>query len=73
MRENDPATYCRIIASLLPKEVAIQRPLEGLSDDQLLDAIAVLQGMVNGAVIEGEAVASPQQATANVQSDREIE
>ncbi len=54
-REGDPATYVRIIASLLPKEVEIKRPLEGLSDDELMSAVATLQAMLAGVTIEGEA------------------
>ena len=42
-REKDPARYVTIIASLLPKEMIIERPLEGLSDDELAAAIEQLR------------------------------
>lgn len=34
-REEDPLGYVRTVAALLPKEVELVRPLEGLSDDEL--------------------------------------
>jgi hypothetical protein len=55
-REKDPATYLRIIASLLPKEVEMKRPLEGLSEEQLYEAIGVLQAMMASVTIEGEVI-----------------
>jgi hypothetical protein len=54
-RARDPATYVRIIASLLPKEVELKRPLEGLSDEELMAAVATLQAMLAGMTIDGEA------------------
>ena len=54
VREKDPSTYIKVIAQLLPKEVTPTRPLEGMSDDELLDAIALLQSQMRGAVIDGE-------------------
>src|SRR5437763_9811353 len=42
MREKDPASYIPAIASLMPKEVEIGRPMEGLTDDELRDAISAL-------------------------------
>lgn len=39
MRADDPVAYCKVVASLMPKEVEIVRPLEGLSDDDLANAI----------------------------------
>jgi hypothetical protein len=35
-RKKDPVGYVKVIASLLPKELAITRPLETLTDDELL-------------------------------------
>jgi len=35
MREKDVVRYVLCVAALLPKEVVITRPLEGLSDDEL--------------------------------------
>ncbi len=54
VREKDPSTYIKVIAQLLPKEVTMTRPLEGMSDDELIDAIAILQSQIRGAIIEGE-------------------
>lgn len=54
VREKDPSTYVKVIAQLLPKEVTMTRPLEGMSDDELIDAIAILQSQIRGAIIEGE-------------------
>jgi hypothetical protein len=54
-RESDPAKYVSIIASLLPKEVELKRPLEGLSEDELMAAVATLQAMMAGMTIDGEA------------------
>lgn len=54
-RERDPAKYVSIIASLLPKEVEMKRPLEGLSEDELMAAVATLQAMMAGVTIEGDA------------------
>lgn len=34
-RERDPMGYVKVVAALLPKEVVITRPLEGLTDDEL--------------------------------------
>src|SRR5262245_7078860 len=39
-RLADPTGYIRAIASLLPKEFVVERPLEGMSDDELTAAIA---------------------------------
>ena len=39
-RTQDPSRYVAIVASLLPKEFIIERPLEGMSDDELAAAIA---------------------------------
>lgn len=36
MRQADPAAYVRVVASLLPRHVAVDRsPVEGLTDDEL--------------------------------------
>jgi hypothetical protein len=46
MREEDPSGYVRTIASLLPKEFVIERPLDGLSDDELAASIAFIRERV---------------------------
>lgn len=43
MRESDPAVYVRIVASLLPRHVAVDRsPLDGLTDEELESLIRKL-------------------------------
>lgn len=47
VREEDPATYLRVIASLAPKELELTRPLEAVSDEalqKLIDLAAKLDG-----------------------------
>lgn len=41
--KEEPATYLKIAAALLPKEIEIQRPMAGLTEDQLGQVIAMLQ------------------------------
>lgn len=48
-REASPAQYLKIVASLMPKELEIKRPLEDISDDELAAAYSTLQSLVNGA------------------------
>lgn len=45
-RKEDPTGYVRVVASLMPKELEIKRPLEELDDAQLTAAIAALQSFV---------------------------
>lgn len=54
VREKDTSTYVKVIAQLLPREVPPTRPLEGMSDDELIEAIALLQSQIRGALIDGE-------------------
>ncbi len=56
VREKDPSTYVKVIAQLLPREVAPTRPLEFLSDDELIEAIALLRSQMQCALVEGEGV-----------------
>lgn len=42
-REEKPEQYVRIIASLMPKELEVKRPLEDLTDDELAAGVAALQ------------------------------
>jgi len=46
-RKNSPAQYLKVVASLMPKELEIKRPLEDLTDDDLLAGIAALQSLVD--------------------------
>lgn len=64
-REKDPAAYIRAIAGLLPKEFKIERPTEGLSDDELTSAIDELRARlvrVEGAGAGEAAPAQPEPA-----------
>lgn len=45
LREKDVATYVRVVAGLMPKELEIKRPVEELTDDELAAAIAELQAI----------------------------
>lgn len=42
-REEDPAVYVRVIASLMPKQLEVSRPLEELTDDELVAAVDALR------------------------------
>ena len=42
-RMEKPDVYLKVVASLLPKELEIKRPLEDLSDEELDNAIAFLR------------------------------
>lgn len=42
-RTDKPDVYVKIVASLMPKELAITRPLDDLTDDELDNAIALLR------------------------------
>jgi hypothetical protein len=42
VRKEDPSTYLRVFASLAPKEIEISRPLDGMDDSELLQAIETL-------------------------------
>lgn len=56
VREKDPATYLRVIAGVLPKEVDItRRPLDELGDDELAELIERLRvGLLVGTPAEGK-------------------
>ena len=46
MREEKPAEYIRAIASLMPKELEITRPLDDVSDDELNAAITAVRAVI---------------------------
>lgn len=48
-REESPSQYCKIVASLMPKEFVIERPLAELSDDDLASIITELQSQIDRA------------------------
>lgn len=46
-RTEAPAQYLKVVASLMPKELEIKRPLEELSDDELIAGVAALQSLLD--------------------------
>jgi len=42
-RTEKPDVYIKVVASLMPKELEIKRPLEELSDDELASLVDVLR------------------------------
>lgn len=42
-REKDPVGYMRAIVALCPHEMIIERPIDGLTDDELADIIEALR------------------------------
>lgn len=52
-RSNSPAQYLKIVASLMPKELEIKRPLEDMTDDDLIAGVAALQSYLNTEGIGG--------------------
>jgi hypothetical protein len=63
-RTTQPAQYMKIIASLMPKELEIKRPLEEMTDDDLIAGVAALQSYLNaGSTSKGVGdTAKPEQA-----------
>jgi hypothetical protein len=49
MRQEDPSGYVKVVAGLLPKEFVIDRPIEGLTDDELAAAIVELRARLTAA------------------------
>ena len=48
-RTEKPDVYIKVVASLMPKELEIKRPLEELSDDELDNAVALLRERLGAA------------------------
>lgn len=46
-RTEKPEQYIRVIASLMPKELEVKRPLEDLTDDELAAGVAALQRLLD--------------------------
>lgn len=42
-REEDPMGYIRVIAGILPKEMEFKRPLEDMSEDEIIALIALIK------------------------------
>lgn len=64
MRVNSPAQYVKAIASLMPKELEITRPLDDISDDELNAALTAVRAVIaaQNAGIGAADEAEPQQA-----------
>lgn len=61
MREEKPADYVRVIASLMPKQLEIERPLQDMTDDELSDSIEALRRFISqGAGVGGRNTAQPE-------------
>lgn len=60
VRTDDPATYLRVIASLMPKEIDVANKFASLSDDELAAGIAALQALI---AAHGEGVGLTIEAT----------
>jgi Family of unknown function (DUF5681) len=63
-RTNSPAQYLKVVASLMPKEFEIKRPLEELSDEDIIAGVAALQSYLANASNDAGASnkAEPKQA-----------
>lgn len=46
-REGDPATYVKVVASILPKEFIIERSTDGLTDEQLGLALDFIRSVLS--------------------------
>jgi hypothetical protein len=56
LRQNNPATYMRLVAALLPKDAPPpSRPLEGFTNEELAEALAALKSLVGGRDDQGGA------------------
>jgi hypothetical protein len=45
-RAESPLGYCKLVASLLPKELEVKRPMADLSDDELINAIEFIRAAI---------------------------
>ncbi len=50
-REEKPDVYVRMVASLMPNEVDVKRPLDGLSDYELEACVVLLRAQIAAAAI----------------------
>lgn len=58
-RERDPVGYVKVVASLLPKQVEETKPLDDVTDADLVAGIALLKAQLAGSSGEG-AVSAPE-------------
>lgn len=63
VRVEDPGTYLRVYAGVIPKEIEISRPLDGMSDGELTAAIQALTELMRGQIQAAEP--EPEQPTVN--------
>ena len=68
MRRERPSDYVRCIASLMPKQLEVERPLQDMTDDELSDSIEALRrfiaqesgaGSANAQIAESSQVLPP--------------
>ncbi len=52
VREDRPADYLRVIASLMPKEIDVGTKFAALNDDEIAAGIAALQSFIAAAGVE---------------------
>jgi len=52
-RERDPMGYVKVIASLLPKQVEETKPLDDMTDGEIVAGIAFLKAQLTGSAGEG--------------------
>lgn len=57
-REEDPLGYLKVIASILPKELEIKRPLEEMTEDDLIALATKLKDMAASIGINVEQLAA---------------
>lgn len=46
VRKDEPATYLKVVAAIVPKEVEIVRPLDGVTDDELAQIIDTIRAQI---------------------------
>lgn len=46
MRDEDVSSYVKVAVALQPKEIELKRPLEGVTDDKLAEAIDMLADVI---------------------------
>lgn len=68
VRVDDPSTYLRVVAGILPKELEIKQPLGDMSDAELANAIELVRAALVVAV-DGNAGGSADAAGAEPAQD----
>ncbi len=52
-RESDPMRYIQVVAALMPKQVEETKPMDDITDAELIAGIAVLRGQLSSSAGEG--------------------